>query len=167
MATQVKAIPDGYHTITPYLAVRGAADAIEFYQRAFGAVENCRMPGPDGRLMHAEIQIGDSRVMLGDEWPEMGGALSPLSRGGTTGGLCLYVPDVDASFDRAVAAGATVKMPVADMFWGDRYGKVVDPFGHEWSLATHKEDLTPEEMMRRGEEAMAQMCQPQEVGATA
>jgi PhnB protein len=84
-----------------------------------------------------------------------------------TGGLCLYVPDVDASFDRAVAAGATVKMPVADMFWGDRYGKVIDPFGHEWSLGTHKEDLTPEEMMRRGEEAMAQMCQPQEVGATA
>jgi uncharacterized glyoxalase superfamily protein PhnB len=137
MATQVKAIPDGYHTVTPYLAIRGAAEAIEFYQRAFGATETCRMPGPDGRLMHAEIRIGDSNVMLGDECPEMG-ALSPLSRGGATGGLCLYVPDVDASFGRAVGAGATVKMPPMDMFWGDRYCKVVDPFGHEWSLATHK-----------------------------
>jgi PhnB protein len=149
-------IPSGYHTITPYLRIRGAAQAIEFYKKAFGAEEVLRMAGPDGKVMHAEIKIGDSHIMLGDEFPSMGG-LSPLSIGGTGSGLHLYVRDADAVFNRAVAAGAKVKMPLADMFWGDRYGQLMDPFGHEWSVGTHIEDVTPEEMMRRGQEAMKHM----------
>jgi uncharacterized glyoxalase superfamily protein PhnB len=153
--SSVKPIPEGYHTVTPYLTVRGAANAIEFYKKAFGAQELARMPGPDGRLMHAEIKIGDSIVMLGDEFPEMGSKGGPLTLGGTATGLLLYVADVDAAFARAVDAGGKVTMPLADMFWGDRYGKLVDPFGHEWSMATHKEDISHEEMSRRAAAAFA------------
>jgi PhnB protein len=151
---KVKPIPDGYHTITPYLTVRGAAQAIEFYKKAFGAEEIYRRATPDGRILHAELRLGDSIFMLGDEFPEMGGRGGPLALGGTAVGLFLYVTDVDGAFARAIAAGAKVTMPLADMFWGDRYGKLIDPFGHEWALATHKEDVGPEEMDRRAEEAM-------------
>ncbi len=150
---KVQPIPTGYHTVTPYLVCRGAANAIEFYKRAFGAKERLRMPGPNGKVAHAELQIGDSRLMLGDEWPEMG-AKSPDMLGGSPGGVFLYVKNVDAMADRAIKAGATVVMPVQDMFWGDRYGKLKDPFGHEWSIATHKEDLTPKQMAKRAPAAM-------------
>ena len=157
MATSVKPIPDGYHTLTPYLRVRDGAKAIEFYKRAFGAEEITRMAGPDGKgVMHAELRIGDSPVMLGEEMKEWG-ALCPESLGGTGSGIHMYVPAVDAAMARAEAAGGKVTMPVADQFWGDRYGKLKDPFGHEWSLATHKEDPTPEEMDRRMKEMFAQM----------
>jgi PhnB protein len=149
-----KPIPDGYHSITPYMTVRDAARAIEFYKQAFGATEKGVMKGPDGKIVHAELRIGDSMIMLGDEMPEWG-SLSPLSTGGTGMGLHIYVEDVDTAFDRAVKAGATVEMPVADMFWGDRYGKLADPFGHKWSIGTHKADLTMEEM-EKGMKAMAQ-----------
>ena len=125
-----------------------AAAAIEFYKKAFGAEEIARMPGPKGSVMHAEIQIGDSRIMLNDEFPDFG-KMGPASIGGTPITIHLYVNDVDALFDRAVKAGATARMPVADMFWGDRYGQIEDPFGHHWSIATHKEDVSPEECMRR------------------
>ena len=145
-----KPIPDGFRAVTPHLCVRGASEAIAFYARAFGAEEISRMPGPDGKLMHAEIRIGDSIVMLADEFPEMGGtSRSPLALGGTSAGLLIYCEDADALFARAVAAGAEVTMPLADMFWGDRYGKLLDPFGHDWAIATHKEDLTPEQMAER------------------
>ena len=154
MTTSVKPIPEGYHSISPYLVIKNAAAAIEFYKKAFGAKERGRMPGPDGRIMHAELQMGDSVVMLCDEMPEYG-KRSPQTLGGTPVSLFLYVPDVDASFQQAVAAGARSTMPVADMFWGDRFGKLADPFGHEWSIATHKEDLTPEEIERRGRDAMS------------
>jgi len=156
-----KPIPDGYRTVTPYLTVRNAADAIEFYTRAFGAQEVERMSGPDNKsIMHAELKIGDSIVMLSDEFPQ-GGTRAPQSLGGSTGSLFLYVPDVDAAFKRALDAGATVAMPLADMFWGDRFGKVSDPFGHVWGLATHKEDVTPEEMKKRGQAFMAAMAKGQ------
>lgn len=153
MAGQVRAIPEGYHTITPYLVIDGAAKALEFYKKAFDAEEIYSMPGPNGKIMHAELQIGDSRLMLSDEQPQMG-AKSPKAFGGTPASMFLYVENVDRVFNQAVAAGATAKMPVADMFWGDRFGSVVDPFGHEWQIATHKEDLTPEEIARRGAAAM-------------
>lgn len=160
MANKVKAIPDGFHTVTPYLTVRGAARAIEFYKGAFGAEEVMRMPGPDGAsVMHAEIKIGDSLVLLSDECPQ-GGTRSPQSLGGTTGSLLIYVDDVDKAFNRAVAAGATAEMPPMNMFWGDRFSKVNDPFGHSWSLATHVEDVPPEEMGKRAAEAMAQFATP-------
>ena len=146
-------IPPGYHSITPYFTVKDAAKAIDFYKRAFGAEEMIRMPGPGGGVMHAEIRIGDSIVMLGDESP-MAGCKSPQSLGGTSMGLHLYVKDVDSAFNKAVAAGAKVTMPPTDMFWGDRYGKLTDPFGHEWSIATHTKDLTPEEIERGAAEAM-------------
>ncbi len=145
-----KPVPPGYHTITPHIVVRGAAKAIDFYKRAFGAVELFRHATPDGRLMHAEIRIGDSIVMIGDAFPEMGCA-GPEGHSPVT--LHLYVPDVDAAFVRAVEHGATVKMPVADMFWGDRYGQLADPFGHSWSVATHVRDVSPQEM----EKAAAEM----------
>ncbi len=151
----VKPIPDGYHAVTPYLIVKGAAQAIEFYKKAFGAVEIMRFPGPDGRVGHAEIQLGDSRVMLADEHPQMG-AVSPQTVGGTPVGLCLYVKDVDAVAQQAVAAGAKVERPVQDQFYGDRSGTFADPFGHKWTVATHKEDVTPEEMQRRMQEMMKQ-----------
>ena len=161
MTKPAKAIPEGYHTITPHLTVRGADRAIEFYKRAFGAQELTRMPGPDGKgVIHAEIKIGDSIVFLNDELPDKG-SRSPQSLGGIAGMLHLYVEDVDAAFKLAVEAGAQVRMPVADMFWGDRYGKVIDPFGHEWGLGTHKEDLTPEEIEKRAQAFFAQMPKKQ------
>lgn len=155
---RVRPVPAGYHTATPYLTVRGAADAIDFYKRAFGAKEIMRMPAPGGALGHGEIRIGDSVVMLSDEFP--GAATKPPSTlGGTTGYVFLYVPDVDRTFAQAVAAGAKVTMPLADMFWGDRFGTLLDPFGHAWGLATHKEDVPPKEMAKRAQAAMSQMGQ--------
>jgi PhnB protein len=147
----VKAIPEGYHTITPYMTVRDAARAIEFYKQAFGAVEKGTMKGPDGKVMHSELRIGDSIIMLADEFPDYG-SFAPKD-GASASGLHIYTEDVDSAFERAVKAGAVVEMPVSDMFWGDRYGKLVDPFGHKWSIATHKRDMTTEEM----EEAMREM----------
>ena len=144
----VKPVPDGYHTVTPYLIVKDAARALDFYQKAFGARELMRFPGPGGKIGHAEIKIGDSPIMLADEHPDMG-AVSPQSLGGTPVGIALYVEDVDALTNRAVAAGATVVRPVADQFYGDRSATVLDPFGHKWTIATHKEDVSPEEMQRR------------------
>ena len=153
---KVNAQAPGYHTVTPYICVTGAAAAIEFYKKAFGAEEVSRMPGADGKsIMHAEIQVGDSRIMLADECPEMG-ALSPTTLKGTTGSLNIYVNDVDAAFNRAISAGATAKMPPADMFWGDRFCKIKDPFGHDWSLATHIEDVPESEMPKRAAEFMKQ-----------
>lgn len=155
-----KPVPDRYRTVTPYITVKGAAEAIDFYKRALGAQEVERMTGPDGKsVMHAEIKIGDSIVMLSDELPQAG-CRSPQTLGGTTASIFLYVPDVDAAFKRAVDAGARATMPPADMFWGDRFGKLVDPFGHEWGMATHKEDLSPEEVRKRGAAAMASMGKP-------
>lgn len=150
MSTSVKPIPEGMRTLTPHLICAGAAAAIDFYQRAFNASEQFRLPMPDGRLAHACLAIGDSTLMLVDEMPEHG-ALGPKVLKGTSVCLHLYVPDTDAAIAKAVAAGATVTMPAADMFWGDRYGQVEDPFGHRWSLATHQRDLTPEQIA----EAMA------------
>ena len=151
-------LPAGYHTITPAIVVRDAAAAIDFYQRAFGAEEVNRMAGPDGKIMHAEIRIGDSLVMLGEE-NEQWGTKSPLLTNGTHGSLHIYVDDADASFDRALKAGATVKYPLEDAFWGDRYGKVTDPFGHEWGIATRVKDLTDAEMKRAADEWMAKSAQ--------
>jgi PhnB protein len=153
---KVAPVPAGYHTVTPYLVCRGAAEAIEFYKKAFGAKEKMRMPMPDGKIGHAELKIGDSHIMLGDEQPERG-ASAPQTVGGTPVAVFLYVPNVDKVFAQAVAAGATVEMPLENMFWGDRYGKLSDPFGHKWSLATHIEDLSPKEMAKRGAAAMAQV----------
>ena len=155
MPAKVNPIPEGYRTVTPYLIIRDAARAIEFYVKAFGAKEVMRMPLPDGKLAHAEIQIGDSMIMMADENPEWG-ARSPQALNGTPVGVFLYVPDVDATFQRAVDAGATPTMPPSDMFWGDRYGKLKDPFGHEWSVGTHVEDVPPEEMGKRQEAYFAQ-----------
>ncbi len=143
--SDVKHVPDGMHTLTPHLVCAGAADAMAFYAKAFGAVELSRLPASDGRLMHASMRIGDSVFMLCDEMPEWG-ALGPLALKGTPVTVHVYVDDVDAAFARAADAGATVTMPLADMFWGDRYGVLVDPFGHRWSLATHVRDVTPDEM---------------------
>ncbi|NUU01084.1 VOC family protein [Herbaspirillum robiniae] len=145
--SKIAAIPPGMHSITPHLVCAGAAEAIEFYKKAFGAREGGRLAGPDGRLMHAHINIGDSSLMLVDEMPEWK-CLGPKALGGSPVTIHLYVEDVDAVFAQAVAAGAQVKMPVADMFWGDRYGQLVDPFGHSWSVATHVRDLTPEEIRK-------------------
>jgi PhnB protein len=153
-----KPIPDGYHTVTPALTVKNGAEAIEFYKRALGARELMRFPGPDGRLVHAEIEIGNSRVMLGEEMPEQG-CRAPGSVGVVSSSLYLYVEDVDKAFRRAVEAGARALMPPTDMFWGDRFGQVEDPSGHRWGLATHKEDPSPEEMARRQKEFFAQMGQ--------
>jgi len=155
MKTKVKPVPDGYHTATPYLIVRDPALAIEFYKSAFGAKEIVRLAGPDGKIAHAEVQIGDSRIMLGGESPQTG-ARSPETLKGTPVGIFLYLENVDAAFKRAVGAGAKAVQAPEDMFWGDRYGKVSDPFGHEWQLATHKEDLTPAEIGERGKAAFAQ-----------
>lgn len=158
MANHVKPIPDGYHTLTPYLHVRGGARAIEFYKQAFGATEQFRMDGPDGTIGHAEIKIGDSVVMLADEVPERG-IHSPQSLNGASSSFMLYVEDVDAAFARALAAGGTVSRPVATQFYGDRTGTIADPFGHEWSLATHVEDVSPEEMDKRMQKQMAGAAQ--------
>ena len=156
----VKPIPDGYHTVTPYLVLDKAADAIEFYKRAFGANEMVRMNGPGGKIAHAELKVGDSMIMLSDEMPGSA-ARSPHSLGGTSAGVFLYVQDVDSFFNRATSAGAKVEMPLSNMFWGDRFGKLMDPFGHSWALATHIEDVAPAEMKTRMQEAMAKMGQTQ------
>jgi len=147
----VKPVPDGYHSVTPYLILRGAAKAIEFYKKAFGATELMRYPMPDGKLGHAEIKIGDSPIMMADEHPEMG-YKSPQSYGGTSVSVMLYVDDVDTLFPQAIAAGAKELRPVVDQFYGDRSGTLVDPFGHVWTIATHKEDLSMEEMQKRAAE---------------
>lgn len=151
----VKPIPDGYHSVTPYLIVKNAGSAIEFYKKAFGAIELFRMPGPDGKVMHAEIKIGDSVIMLADEFPQMD-CLGPETRGGATSSILLYVPDVDSFAKQVEAAGAKVVRPLQDQFYGDRSATYSDPFGHVWTVATHKEDLTPEEMEKR----MAAMKEP-------
>ena len=153
MAGKVKPIPEGYSAVTPYLSVKGAAEAIDYYKKAFGATERVRMPGPDGKVAHAEIEIGGSIVMLADESPEMGGR-SPRTIGGTPVSLVLYVENVDQTVERAVRAGAKILRPVEDKFYGDRMGGIEDPYGHQWHVGTHVEDVTPEEMKRRME-AMA------------
>lgn len=148
----ISPIPEGYHTITPYIVVNGAAEAIEFYKRAFGAIEIDRAYSPDGKkIMNASIQIGDSRIMLNDEFPEMS-CKGPLSLGGSPFNLHLYVEDADAVFNQAVAAGATVTMPIDDAFWGDRYGAVTDPFGHHWGIATRKRVMTPDDLKQLAED---------------
>ena len=154
MPNQVRPIPEGYHSVTPYLVVNGAAQAIDFYQRAFGAKEIMRMNAPNGKIGHAELRIGDSVIMLSDEMPG-GSVRSPQSIGGTTAGVFIYVDRVDTVFKNAVSAGAKVTTPLADMFWGDRYGQLTDPFGHSWSVATHIEDVAPEEMQKRMKAEMA------------
>ncbi len=158
MASRAKPIPKGFHTVTADLIVRDAARAIDFYKRAFGAEELFRIEGLPGKIGHAELKIGDSIIMLADEM-DGGTCRSPQSLGGTAVNISLYVKDVDQVFNQAVAAGAKVSMPVKDMFWGDRFGQVTDPFGHSWSIATHKEDLTMEEIRERARSAMAEMAQ--------
>lgn len=151
----VRPIPEGFRSVTPHLVCEGAAAALDFYVTAFGAVEISRMPGPDGRLMNAQMRIGDSMIMLNDDFPDYG-LPGPLALQGSPVAIHLYVPDVDASFAQAVAAGATPLMPPADQFWGDRYAVVKDPFGHRWSIATHKRDLTPEQMHQELAASLAQ-----------
>lgn len=156
-----KPIPERYHSVTPTLTVRGAANAIEFYKKAFGAQEINRFLGLDGKsIMHAEIKIGDSRIMLNDEQPRMG-ALSPQSVGGPSSGIFLYVENTDDVFNKAISAGAKSQMAPMDAFWGDRFGSIVDPFGHVWAIATRKKDMTPDEVKQAGEKFMKQMkdCQ--------
>jgi PhnB protein len=155
----VKPIPDGMHSITPHLVCAGAADAIEFYKKAFNAFAEERLPGPDGKLMHAMVRIGDSALMLVDEMPEWG-ALGPTALKGSPVTIHLYVENVDATVAQAVAAGAKITMPVEDTFWGDRYGQLQDPFGHKWSVATHTRDMSPEEIHAAMGEAMAKMSEP-------
>ena len=153
----VKAIPEGHHTLGAHIFVQGGAEAIEFYKKAFGAEEVGRMNGPDGKaIMHAELKIGDSRLMLADEFPAMG-ARGPKSIGGSPVVLHLYVQDADAMYKRAIGAGATEVMPIADMFWGDRYGRLRDPFGHEWSVATHIKDLSHDEIAKAAQAMFSQM----------
>jgi len=153
MPAKRKPIPDGFHSVTPHLVCAGAAEAIEFYKKAFGAVEVARLPGPGGKLMHAQIRIGDSPVMLMEEMPEWE-TLGPKALKGSPVGIHLYVEDADALVARAAKAGAKVTMPVSEQFWGDRYGIVLDPYGHRWSVATHVRDVTPKEMT----EAMKEMA---------
>jgi PhnB protein len=161
MDKKVKAIPDGFHTLTTHLVMKDTKKAIDWYKKAFNAQEMSSMPGPGGKVMHAEIRIGDSVLMMNDEMIEMGGPKSAESAGGSPGNLMVYVDDCDAVFNKAVAAGAKAEMPLMDHFWGDRAGRVRDPFGYTWFIATHKEDVPPEEMPRRMQEAMAQMGKPQ------
>ncbi len=156
MAKNTKAIPQGYHTVTPSLMVSGAAKAIDFYKKALGAEERGRFPAPDGTIMHAEIKVGDSIVMLGEEMPEQGGK-SPKALGGTPVSLYLYLENVDAAWKRAIDAGGKEIMPLTDQFWGDRGGCFEDPFGHKWWLAQHVKDLTPEELRQAGEQFFSQM----------
>jgi PhnB protein len=155
---QVKPVPQGYHTATPYLTIKNAARALDFYKKAFGAQEVARMDAPDGKVAHAEIKVGDSMIMIAEETPGSGNR-SPESLGGTTASIFLYVDNADAIFEKAVSAGAQVETALADMFWGDRYGKLKDPFGHSWSVATHKEDVAPAEMEKRMQDAMAKQAQ--------
>ncbi len=152
--------PAGYNTVAPYLIVKGAARAIEFYKKIFGAKELIRLDGPNGKIGHAEIQVGDSRVCLADEYPEMG-ARGPQTIGGSPVNFLIYVPDVDRTVEQAVAAGARLKRPVADQFYGDRMGGVEDPFGHTWYIATHKEDVPPDELQRRSEAMAKEMAKKQ------
>jgi PhnB protein len=158
MATKVNPIPPGYHTATPYLTLNDCARAIDFYKKAFGAQEVMRMEGPPGKIGHAEIKVGDSFIMLADEMPG-GGNRAPKSLGGTTASVFLYVNDVDSSYKQAVDAGASSDTAPTDMFWGDRFGKLTDPFGHTWAMATHKEDVAPDEMRKRMQQEMAKMSQ--------
>ena len=152
-----KPIPDGYHSVTPTLTVRGAANAIEFYKKAFAAQEIMRFPGLDGKtIMHAELKIGNSKIMLSDEIPQMN-CLSPQSVGGASSGIFLYVEDADSVFNKAVSSGAKITMPIMDAFWGDRCGQIEDPFGHKWTIATHKKDMTPEEISKAGQDAFKNM----------
>ena len=158
MTTSVKPIPEGLHTVTASLVVRDAAKAIEFYKKALGAQERLRMPSPDGKIMHAELKIGDSVIFISDENPQMGNIKSPQTLGGCTGSLNVFVPDVDELFKQALAAGGKEAMPVADQFWGDRYGSFIDPFGYSWGIGTHKEDLTPKELGERAQQFFASMA---------
>jgi PhnB protein len=151
-------IPSGFHTVTPSLIVRNAAEAIDFYKKALGAEEIMRMAGPDGKIGHAELKIGDSIIFLTDENPAMG-CKSPQTLGGAAGNLYLYVEDVDTAFQRAIDAGGKVTMPVTDMFWGDRFGNFADPYGHTWGLSTHTQDMTPAEMEQGAKDFYAQMAQ--------
>jgi len=155
MAKKAQAIPKGYHSVTPNLMVAGASKAIDFYKKALGAEEVMRFAGPDGKLMHAEIRIGDSIIMLGDEMPDHG-AKGPKAYGGTSVGFFVYGDNVDAAWKRAIDAGAKAVMPLVDQFWGDRAGCIEDPFGHRWWLAQHMEDLTPEEIRKAAEEFFSQ-----------
>ena len=164
MTKAKQAIPLGYHTVTPSLFVRNGAEAIDFYKKALGAEERMRMAGPDGKISHAELKIGDSMIFLSDENPAFG-TKSPQSLGGISGALYLYVEDVDKAFQRAIDAGGNVKMPVADMFWGDRVGNFVDPYGHSWTLSTHTQDLTEQEMEEGAKKFYAQMAQGQKKSA--
>jgi PhnB protein len=159
MATSVKRVPEGFHTITAGLTIKGAAEAIEFYKQALGAQEIMRMTGPNGLIGHAELRIGDSVLFITDEMPNMGMCKSPQTLGGTTGSLYLYVDDVDSAFDRAVKAGGKATMPVADMFWGDRFGSFEDPFGYIWGVSTHVRDLSPEQIEEAAKEFYAEMAQ--------
>ena len=152
----VQPIPDGYHSLQVYLAVEDASKAIDFYKEAFGADENIRMPGPGGSVAHAELQIGDSKLMLSDPFPQSN-VRPPSERGGPTSSVFMYVDDADTLFERAEAAGATVVTPLENMFWGDRFGTLADPFGHVWSVATHVEDVPEAEMAERAKSAMAEM----------
>ena len=155
----VRPVPEGFHTVTPSLIVPNAAKAIEFYKKALGAEEVMRMPTPDGKIGHAELKIGDSIIFISDEFPNMGTAKSPQTLGGCTGSLNLYVKDVDSLFQQAVAAGGKTTMPVADMFWGDRYGTFTDPFGYSWGIATHKADLSPQEIDKAAKAFYVSMAQ--------
>ncbi len=157
MSQPISPIPEGFHSITPHLVCEGAAEALAFYQRAFGAVEVGRMDGPDGRIMHAEMRIGNSMIMLADAFPEYG-SRGPRALQGTPVTIHLYVEDADAVWERALAAGATAQMPLEDAFWGDRYGQVVDPYGHQWSIATHQRDLTPQQIEEAMRKAMPAGC---------
>jgi PhnB protein len=164
MTASKSPIPKGYHTVTPTLTVRNAAEAIEFYKKALGAEELVRMPSPDGKISHAELKIGDSIIFLGDEFANMGNE-SPQTLGGASGGLYLYVEDVDKVYARVIGAGAKATMPVTDMFWGDRMGNFTDPYGHSWGISTHTEDVTAEEMEERAKQFYAQMEQAQKKSA--
>jgi uncharacterized glyoxalase superfamily protein PhnB len=155
MQEQVRAIPEGFHTITPHLVCAGAAEALEFYKKAFGGVEIGRMPGPGGKVMHSEMRIGDSRIMVVDDFPDYG-SNGPLALKGTPVVIHMYVQDADAVWEQAIAAGATPVMALADMFWGDRYGQLQDPFGHRWAIATHKRDMNMEQIQEAMQKAMQQ-----------
>ena len=162
MSNPVRAIPEGYHTVTPYLTCKNAAQAIDYYKSVFGATEVMRMASPDGKIGHAELKIGDSFIFISDAFPGMNAAPTPGVKNAC--GLFVYLENVDDFFNRAVAAGATVDMPLQNQFWGDRYGKLTDPFGHQWGLSQHVEDVAPEEMERRSKEWQAQMAKAASAG---
>lgn len=162
MSKPVRAIPEGYHTVTPYLTCKNSSQAVDFYKSVFGATEIMRMTGPDGKIGHAELKIGDSHIFLSDEFPGMNAAPTPGVKNAC--GMFVYLENVDAVFSRAVSAGAKVDMPLDNQFWGDRYGKLTDPFGHNWGLAQHVEDVSPDEMQRRQKEYAAKMAQAKAAG---